>query len=391
MRKNIFIILALIICSCQGKEDIKQVESLVKIKETRLISQPDSLITKISEIASDIEYIPLQPSGNTHIRSIDKIISRGNKIYISLVNDLLCFNDKGHFLYQLYGKGKENEENAVAIFDFDIDTSDTSLIVLYGNRLLQFQNTEKGFGYIKTLELGSLSPSKLDFVPGTTNILLSVTRVRGTDPSINMLISFNKDKLCSKRYYFRRFNSIDNRFWDQFVQYQFDNTLYFKERFNDTVFAVNSQSNNFTPVLIINSRLSSTNSENINDPVYFKILPYVNNIFEVQGYLYYEYYMGGKSYQILYRKADNKKFEIDTWNGYLKDDIAGGPDFDPEYCCEGKIYSWTEVRELKRYVGNEEFEKSEVLDPKKKEQLKKLADSLSETDNPVLIVVTPKK
>lgn len=92
---------------------------------------PDSVITKVSEIASDIEYIPLQPSANTKIRYIDKIISRGNKIYLNLVDNIMCFHKQGHFLYKLYEKGKDKGEKVVAIYDFDIDEGDTSLIVLY--------------------------------------------------------------------------------------------------------------------------------------------------------------------------------------------------------------------------------------------------------------------
>ena len=391
MRIFFFIALTVFIYSCSGNAVIQQTDSIVKIKEIRLVSNPDSLITKISEIASDIEYIPLQPSSNTQIRSIDKIISRGNKIYINLVNDLICFNDKGHFLYQLYGNGKETDENVVAIYDFDIDSGDTSLIVLYGNRLLHFKNSEKGFGYRNTLKLGNVSPIKLDFVPGTNKILLSATRMKGSEPSINMLISINKDKLSFKPYYFRSFNSVENRFWDDFVHYQFADTLYFKERFNDTVFLVNPQSNKFIPSFILSSRLSSTTSENINDPDYFKLLPFVVNIFEVPGYLYYDYSFSSKTHKIFYGKSDNKKYEIETENGYLKDDIAGGLDFDLEYCSEGKIYSWTAASDLKKYIESEEFTKAKVLSPTKKDDLRKLANSLKETDNPVLILLTLKE
>jgi hypothetical protein len=391
MRIIILIGLTVFIYSCGRNTGDKKIDSIIKTKEIRLVSKSDSIITKISEIASDIEYIPLQPSARTRIRAIDKIITRGNKIYINLINDLLCFNDQGRFLYQLYGNGKEKEENVVAIYDFALDTGDTTLIVLYGNKLLQFKNTASGFGYIKTIKLGSISPSKLDFVPGTNKILLSSIRMKGYEPSFNILINLNKDKLSVKPYSFKRFNTIENRLWDEFIHYQFENKLYFKERFNDTVFSINFQSNNFAPTLIFGSRLTSTNSENINDPKYFRILPCIVNIFEVPRYLYYTYYFSGQSHQIFYDKYDSKKYELDTWNGFLKDNIAGGPDFDPEYCSEGKLYSWIGVRDLKRYIGGEDFAKTQVQNPKKKEALKKLADSLRGTDNPVLIVVTPRK
>lgn len=394
MRRIILIALTVFIYSCGRNTGTKLIDSTVKAKEILLISRPDSIITKISEIASDIEYIPLQPSANTQIKAIDKIITRGNKIYINLINDLLCFDDQGHFLYKLYGNGKDKGENVVAIYDFDIDTGDTSLIVLYGNKLLQFKNTGSGFGYIKTIKLGSISPSKLDFVPETNKVLLSSIRIKGYEPSFNILINLTGDTLSFKPYNFKpynfkRFNPLKNELWDEFIHYQFEDKLYFKERFNDTIFSINIESNNFTPCLILNSHLSSTNSENINNPDYIRILPSVANIFEVPRYLYYSYFFD-QYHKVFYDKYENRKYKIDPGNGVLKDDIGGGPDFYPKFCSGGKMYSWIGVRELKKYIESEDFAEARVQNPKKQEDLKKLADSLKETDNPVLIVVTPK-
>jgi len=148
MRRIILITLSVFIFSCSSNPGIKQISSTNKPKEIRLVSGTDSIITKISDVASDIEYIPLQTSANTRIIAIDKIITRGNKFYINVVSDIFCFNDKGHFINQLYGNGKDKGSNVVAIYDFDvdIDTVDTSLIVLYGNKLLLFKNTGSGFG-----------------------------------------------------------------------------------------------------------------------------------------------------------------------------------------------------------------------------------------------------
>ena len=49
-----------------------------------------------------------------------------------------------------------------------------------------------------------------------------------------------------------------------------------------------------------------------------------------------------------------------------------------------------EAFELKEYIAGEDFENTEVTD-RKKNELIKLGDSLKETDNPVLVVVTPKE
>lgn len=386
MRRIILIALTVLIYSCGG--------TTLKIKEIRLSSGPDSIITKISRIATDIEYIPLQTLPNAKIKAIDKIITRGNKIYINLINDILCFDNQGHFLYQLYGYGKDKGKIVVAIYDFDIETSDTSLIVLYGNKLLHFKNTGSGFCYMITLKMGRISPSKLDFVPGTNKILLSSIRIKGYEPSFNILLNLTGDTLSYKPYNFKpynfkRFNPIEYELWDEFIHYQFENKLYFKERFNDTIFSISSESNKFTPCFILNSRLSNKNSENLNNPDYIRSLPNVVNIFEVPRYLYYCYFFG-QYHKVFYDKFENRKYKIDPGSGVLKDDIGGGPDFDPKFCSEGKMYSLINAMELKKYVGSENFVEARVQNPEKKEALKKLADSLKETDNPVLIIVTPK-
>lgn len=388
MSRIIVITLAIFICSCGRNTGLKQIDSLVKTREIRIVSSPDSIITKISDIATDIEYFPLKLSASNKTIVIDKIISQGNKIYINSVSNIFCFDSHGNFLYKLYGNKKDNEENVVAIYDFDINKSDSSLIILYGNKLLLFKDTGSGFDYIKTIKLGRLSPAILNFVPGSSKILLSSDRHYGFEQALHVLIDLNGDTLSFKRNYFNRFNPVKSRVWDMMIHYQFNNKLYVRERLNDTVYSLNSQSDIFTPEYILNSRLSSTNSENINNPEYFKILPNVVKIFEVTRYLYYCYpFSKDQYYKIFYDKYENRKYQIKLENGVLKDDIGGGPDFDPKFCSEGKMYSWIDAGELKQYVGNEDFSEAKVQNPQRQEDLKKLVLSIKDTDNPILISV----
>jgi len=80
----------------------------------------------------------------------------------------------------------------------------------------------------------------------------------------------------------------------------------------------------------------------------------------------------------------------------LKDDLSGGPDFTQDirylngHCSNGKLFSLVEAFELKKYVTSEDFKNAKVTDIKKNELIK-LADSLKETDNPVLVMLTPKE
>jgi hypothetical protein len=143
--------------------------------------------------------------------------------------------------------------------------------------------------------------------------------------------------------------------------------------------------------LILDSHISSTNSVNIKDPNYYWTLPYIVNLFEVPRFLYYDYNFASESHQVFYDKYEGSRYEVVTWNGFLKDNIGGGPDLFPEFCSEGKIFSWITVGDLKKHVKSQDFAKVHVENPKKQKDLEKLVLSLKESDNPVLIVVTPKE
>jgi hypothetical protein len=124
---------------------------------------------------------------------------------------------------------------------------------------------------------------------------------------------------------------------------------------------------------------------------------FVGNLFETSRYVFYWYGTIDNRKRILFDKKTNTKYKLDTDSGLkseLKDDLSGGPDFNIEflnnYCSGGKLFSFVEAITLKKYVAGEDFKNAKVRDPERKNSIKRLADSLSETDNPVLVVVTPK-
>ena len=91
-------------------------------------------------------------------------------------------------------------------------------------------------------------------------------------------------------------------------------------------------------------------------------------ILEVPGYIKYSYENNRLRRRMLYDRSVNKKFETDLKNA-LTDDISGGPNFDPFFCNEGKLFSSFLAITLKQYVAGEDFAKSRGQYPKKKEEL----------------------
>ena len=54
---------------------------------------------------------------------------------------------------------------------------------------------------------------------------------------------------------------------------------------------------------------------------------------------------------------------------------------------DNTIIGWVDAIKLKAHVASETFKKSSPKYPEKKKKLEKLATSLKETDNPVLVMV----
>jgi hypothetical protein len=111
-------------------------------------------------------------------------------------------------------------------------------------------------------------------------------------------------------------------------------------------------------------------------------------------------------YQYAYNKEVNlamidkkpKRTYLTTWDiegGGIKNDLDGGVMFDPiHYFNEDNreyLVGIVDAFQLKSYTIGEEFKNSNPKYTEKKKYLEKLANSLKETDNPVLMIIRLKK
>ena len=383
----------IIFCYCGRKAD--ETKDTNTIRAIDLLSEPATEITRISDVATNIEYVPLKTIENSLLKSITKIVTCDNIIYIrSSLDDIFCFDNKGNFLYNLNKTGRGPGEYTY-IVDFDISSDNKALLVLSTGNILLFNITGTEFTFNTSISLMKPYPSKISMIPGTTNILLSIDPATGSEQALSILINANGDTLYFKpnHYMFENKSTRHMHMINESLHYNFGNRVCFKEEFSDTVFFVNSESKRFQPRLILDShgkggspriRYDTENTKN-NLPEYF----WVYYIIETHKYIISSYEHNMSRNKVIYDKSSKKKFKI-AFDDALEDDINGGPALDPDFCSGNKIYSYIDALTLKEYVTGEEFMNSKVSDPGKKNELKKLADSLKETDNPVLIIVTPK-
>lgn len=386
------LILILISCARSSNNNIDE-DSIAKID---LFSEPESELTLLSDVSTGIEYIALETKEESMLASIEKIKSCNNKIYIKTGNEeILSFDNAGKFLFKLDKTGRGPEEY-LSIYDFDVSSDDKTLLILSNGKILVYDISDRGVYYAKSISLKTPHPSKIDMIAGTTSILMSVTPMTGNEPALSIVINTDGDTLLYKPncYLSENKNKYNWAMVNECLHYDYEKSICFKEEFSDTVFSFNKELNVFKPRLIFDSHGKGFSPRVRYDSEYAKIhgteLYWVYSILETQRYVIYNYEHNKIRNKTIYDKSERKKYKIALKDAFI-DDINGGPNVNPNFCSEGKVFYAIEALTLKNYIKTGDFLSKQVKNSREKEELKKLAESLEESDNPVLIELTLKK
>jgi len=82
MRTKLVMLLMIFLFSC-GRESIREMDNTGSVLEIDLLSEPEFGITKLSEIAENVEYMPLQTTDSSLLGDVVlKIVNIDNRIYI---------------------------------------------------------------------------------------------------------------------------------------------------------------------------------------------------------------------------------------------------------------------------------------------------------------------
>ena len=147
-------------------------------------------------------------------------------------------------------------------------------------------------------------------------------------------------------------------------------------------------------VIQVGDKLLSAQARSENDGHYLAknyIIPL--NLFEFGDFIYYEFvYRVNLDEFLIYSFVGSKKDDynrvIKTQDGFIND-LDGGPNILPKIeLDDSTIIGWIDAQTLKAHVISSAFKNTRPKYPEKKKELIKLANSLSETDNPVLVLVT---
>jgi hypothetical protein len=364
-------------------------------KEERLITfdlkeLPPQGPLNLSDLgAVDIQYIPLETTGQGVIPGIRKIIVSKDYFLTVYFSNIFMFRHDGSFVTKIGKVGKGPDEFTVA-HDVDIDKNDGSIYLAAGFQQKFFVFSPEG-NLVRTFKT-PLS-SAMSFRLTGEGILCYYSNHMGEIENSYFLVDTTGTILRNFPNKYPWTRTVPNVFYQgENLFYNYDNQLLKKEIYCDTVYSW--KNGDFEPHMVIDVgslRLAPDVRTNSSADVIMKNYITPLNLFEFGDYVYYEFIIprNDETGQLAFIGSKNGDLSalIDPGKELLND-LDGGPSISPECIWDDNtIVSWVEALTLKNWVNSDTFKSSNPRNTGKKAELVRLADSLEETDNPVLVLV----
>lgn len=351
----------------------------------------------LSEIADEVYYIPLDNSFPLEVISSNITFTDDAIYFPSKDIGILAFNREGKFINKIGSIGRGPGEYIIYLL-FCIDNKTGTVFVRDSNSNIKvFSRTGKYIRNFSLKEYGDVE--NIEFF---NSKLLVQYSPQLKNSNYDWIYCDTLGNVIKKQ---NRHLPIFTANWGGVTSsfYKFKNQLSYYNAFTDTVFSILPDLTE-KPSLIISpgehrKPRSNLSIEQLMSEKYLSL----SRIFETNRFFFIRYNYNKKHYQALIDKQNHKPFlnsiEIDESKAHaisgIVNDIDGGLWYLPEsyFAEKGREYivGIQSPYQIKKRVASNEYKNSFTKYPEKKKEFEKLANSLKETDNPVLMIVRLKK
>jgi len=345
---------------------------------------------KLSDLGfEDIKYIPLESNNQSLVSRINKIRVGEDFFLIQNLNRLLTFKKDGSFLAKIGVEGRGPDEFLLA-HDVDIE-NESQYIYLVSAWQRKFNVYTRSGIFLRTFK----SPEDItSFIITESGILGYSLNTQGKILNSYNLIDTNGNiiKKFPNKYPWSLTQPGTYFFENENIFYRFNGNILKKEVYSDTIYLWKDLS--FKPHIILsagNRSISGKLRSELNpDEIHIKYIT-PSSLFEFGEFIYYEFTVGFDLYGFIGSKKKDFRIFINPEEGIMND-LDGGPGIWPiSVSNDNTLIAWVEAQKLIAHVASVAFKNSRPKYPEKKIELEKLAASLKETDNPVLILVRLKE
>lgn len=376
-RMRLTSLLLIIAFSCNS-----QTNNLYKINPPAFIENKIVL----SEIADDINYVPLDNSlALGRVLNIKKV----NRYFYASVQKvgLLLFNEDGKLVRKISNIGRGPGEYLIYI-NFTVNPNIEVIYVLDNNIIKAYS---KSGNFIRNIPLENYGGyfNGIEFL--NTKLLVSEFNVIGK-AKYNWIILDTLGILVSEKLNF--LPAFKTRMAGIGGTYIFNNKIGYWDLFNDTVFTVSEDCSYKVSSVFIHGEYRMPRA--LDDKMELRLIPI--SLFESSSFMIYQYIYKEELKIAFIDKKSKKTYlaNLNTDNSCdLGNDLDGGIMCRPICFYEENnhefLLGYFYPNKLKNHIASDKFKNSTPKYPEKKKELEKLANSLEETDNPVLMLVRLKK
>jgi len=378
---NTILILLIALCSCKSDSN-----------NNIIIIDPENAIEKevfLSQFAIDISYIPLE--NQILFRHPTRIETTEDRFIIANFPDnILSFNRNGNLLAEIGSRGRGPGEYNFGLY-FTVD-SENGLIYIYDRQTHKIIAYSFCGSFLKEFLINQFDGNFTDVFYSEGKIFLAGALLYGR-PTYDWLILDTLGNLHSKKN-----NSIPE-FKTNFpgigrFLISKDDILYWNN-YNDTIFRIQDYS--FQPAMYFatgdfrrpHQVISLEEAGKYFDPrlmINTKSFLFIG--YDLRKQLYTSYINKDDGDLIILGRTESRSiFDLPG----IPNDIDAGPAFPPFYYFqedgEEFLIGWIYAYRLKSHIESETFKNFTPKYPEKKKELEKVAASLDENDNPVLMLV----
>ena len=318
--EQIIIFMAVLIGFSNCNKNSEKVIPIIDLESA--VSSPSEI--KCSDFIESIEYIPLETNENCLVGNSPSAQIMSGNIIVQTFNECLIFEtETGKFKYRVarQGRGPGEYRSTMRIVD---PINKTIFFRGTGSQIFEYSLQNELVNEIQIPDYdGSLETPSLptDFFAYNNMVFCYFTNITGDEKKLIMAVRKNNS---SPEFIIPNKNVFDHHEVTSFSTgesdfYTFDNHLYFKEIFNDTVFSV--QDSVLVPHLIINSGkylYSYKMKEGLASKPDKIITP--RNIKESNRFLCFDYFINSERHIGLYSKEDQNLI-VAPINEGIKNDI----------------------------------------------------------------------
>ena len=358
----------------------------------------------LAEIADDVHYILLDDS--IPIVSFKYIIT-SDHVYIAAKDvGILKFNLEGKLIKKIGSKGRGPDEYLHGM-EFTIDDRTGNVFVIDPNKIKVYSPNGN---FLRDISLEGYFDDRPmpDEIEIFNSLIFLADYVRRGDSKYYWIFLDTLGNLVSVKK-----NSIppfETNWVEDGSIYIFHNKLFYYNLFNDTIFSICPDLNYKVEYLFAKgdhrrarSKIEYNSFSQVQVALYTLFM--THSMFETEHFIIFTYnYLERhalclidkktKKTYILYKNIEFPQSLVKSIGSIINDIDGGIPltylqyynNNDNEY-----ITSLINAYDLKKFLSSEEFKNSTPKYPEKKKELEKLAASLKETDNPVLVLVRLKE